>query len=187
MSRITDEATLTQLRASASTVAHLGCVELDAMDIRITDSFRNISWGGDEYLACGDWTGFDPVEEQSELQVSEVEAHLSGVDQSWISDLMQHNYLDRRLRIWRAWLDEGGAVVGQPVLLFDGRMDQPTIADDPEEGSVSIAVSASSHWVDFEQTNGLRTNHSTQQRAFPGDLGFEFAAQILEEIKWGRE
>jgi hypothetical protein len=35
------------------------------------------------------------------------------------------------------------------------------------------------------QVNGRITNNSTQQRFFSGDKGFEFADQIVRDLKWG--
>jgi len=50
-----------------------------------------------------------------------------------------------------------------------------------------LTVEIASHWKDFEKENGRRTNHNTQQLYFDGDLGFEFAAKTIKDLKWGRE
>jgi hypothetical protein len=60
------------------------------------------------------------------------------------------------------------------------------INENPDEGSCTIAISATSHWVDFERRPGRHTNHAEQQVWFPGDLGFEFSSEIVKEIRWGR-
>jgi hypothetical protein len=43
-----------------------------------------------------------------------------------------------------------------------------------------------SHWADFEKKNGRKTNNTSQQRFFSGDVGMDFASQTVQDIKWGR-
>lgn len=186
MSRISNADTLAQANAARHSMAHLAVIEFDGMTVRVCDSFRTITWGGYDYLACGDMVGFESVSETSDLRINSVTAGMSGVDQAYLAELYSLNYLDRPIRIYRAYLDDGGAIIGEPLLLFEGRINEPTVQDDPETGKFIVAIKADSIWTDFEQTNGLKTNDSTHQRIFPGDKGFEFAAQILDQIKWGR-
>jgi len=43
-----------------------------------------------------------------------------------------------------------------------------------------------SHWADFEKKSGRVTNSNSQSLHFAGDKGFDFAANIVKDIKWGR-
>lgn len=187
MSRITDTDTLAQVNAPRHNVAHLAILEFDGMTVRISDSFRDIVWEENTYPACGDMTGFDAVQETSDIQVNSITAGLAGVNQEYLAELFSLNYLDRPISIYRAYLDDAGDIIGEPVLLFEGRINEPTVQDDPSnDGQFMVAIKADSIWTDFDQTNGLRTNDNSHQRVFTGDKGFEFAAQILDQIKWGR-
>ena len=38
----------------------------------------------------------------------------------------------------------------------------------------------------FEKKNGRKTNNTSQQRFFSGDLGMDFSSQTVQDIKWGR-
>ena len=50
----------------------------------------------------------------------------------------------------------------------------------------NVSLSVASHWSDFKKKSGRRTNHNGQQLHFAGDKGFEFAANTVKDIKWGR-
>ena len=186
MSRISNADALAQAQAARHSMCHLCVIEFDDATVRLCDSFKTIIWDGETYPACGDFAGFDSITESSDLEIQTISAGLSGVDQTYLSDLFDRNYLDRPIKIYRAYLDDAGDIIGEPVTIFDGRMDQPSIKDNPADGSFMVSIAASSTWKDFDKTNGLQTNDNTHQRIFSGDKGFEFAAQILDSITWGR-
>ena len=43
-----------------------------------------------------------------------------------------------------------------------------------------------SHWADFEKKAGRFSNNNSQQYFFSGDVGFEYAANTVKDLKWGR-
>ena len=40
--------------------------------------------------------------------------------------------------------------------------------------------------ADFEKKSGRKTNSTSQQRFFSGDLGMAFSSETVLDIKWGR-
>ena len=88
------------------------------------------------------------------------------------------------MRIWKTVLDDQGAIIGDKILTFDGQITGFSI-DDSEDSSV-ISVSCASHWADFERRSGRLTNNNSQQYFFPNDTGFQFAANSIKDIKWGK-
>jgi hypothetical protein len=49
-----------------------------------------------------------------------------------------------------------------------------------------LNVQMASHWSDFERKAGRYTNPNSQALFFTGDKGFDFAANIVKDLKWGR-
>jgi hypothetical protein len=49
-----------------------------------------------------------------------------------------------------------------------------------------IELDIASHWSDFEKRSGRKTNSNSQGLHFTGDKGFDFAANIVKDLKWGR-
>lgn len=175
---------LTELAKRANEPVHLFELYLDDQTVRITDAARQIAWGGNDYIAAGHLIGFDGLEESAELQVTSVKVQLSGVVQDTIALLLTHAYIDRRLAIYTAFVSGAGVVI-DPVPIFDGRCDSPSIDEDPENGKCLVTLTAAQHWVDFERRPGRHTNHEEQQLWFPGDRFFEFVSGLNREIKWG--
>lgn len=186
MDRGASASVVTEIGAAKNQPIHLIKFSFDDGDVCLTDAYRDIAWNGDTYQATGHFLNMSDIEESSELQVDSVSIMLSGVDQSWIGTLLTKNYIDRQVKIYLAFLNTSENVVSNPVLIFDGRMDAPVIADNPDDGTCEITVGVASQFVDFNKVAGRLTNHEDQQIYFPGDKGFEFASEVVKEIIWGR-
>lgn len=179
-------AVITELGKTQNQPFHLVDVIFDGTPIYVTDAWANVAWNAKTYTALGHFIGFSDIEESSALQVANLTAQLSGVDQSLISAVLSENYIDRTLRIYKGFLDDNAAVIASPILIFEGRMDAPTIEENPDDGSCTVSIAATNAWVDFERKSGRHTNHEEQQLFFPGDKGFEFVSEITSEITWGK-
>ena len=177
----------TEIVKAANRPVHLVEVHLDSGVTYMSDSYKSITHDGNEYLGLGHFLGFSDIEEAAEVIVSSMTISLSGVDQVWISNLLQNDYIDRTIKIYTAFLDASQALVVDPVLIFEGRMDQPVIEENPDHGTSVIAVSATNAWVDFQRKTGRHTNHEEQQIHFAGDKGFEFASEIVKDVVWGKK
>ena len=138
------------------------------------------------YIPQSDLLSIAAIEEDANFQIGEVRISLSGVTGAAISLLLGSPYLDRSVKVWRGLFDSEFNVVGDPVLIFDGKISAANIEDDPAEGKSTVDITVSSQWVDFERRNGNKTNDSEQQFRFPGDKGLEFAAETIRNIEWGR-
>lgn len=173
---------------------HLFELYFDNNTVRACDAPFQIDWQGVSFLPNGQFLTFSGVEESSELRDSRVTVTLSGVDQIHISDALQQKYVERRLVIYRAFLDSVNALILDPLPLFDGRMDKMRIAEDPTPGATpgpgmgncSVTVEASAHWSDFGRRPGRHTNDNEQKLHFAGDEFFGFASEINKQILWGR-
>jgi hypothetical protein len=132
----------------------------------------------------GPFLQFSEIQESSDFQITNVTVALGGMRSEDLALFLENQYIDQPLKIWRYWLDEDGRMVGDPVLIFDGRIDKPTITSDPD-GSVSIGCSAASQWVDYSRTNGRHTNNSEQNYYYSGDTIFKYAADSIKDLRWG--
>lgn len=178
-------AVLAELSADSLRIGHLFELVLDSGSVRLTNAFQSVTFDSNVYNATGNQVGFTNLEESGQVEISDVEMKLSGVDQSWISRVLSENYIDRQMKIHVAFFDATWALISDPVLIFDGRADAPRVEIDPANGSSVVALRGTNHWVDFEKPSGRRTNHQEQQVFFPGDNGFEFASTIKADLKWG--
>lgn len=101
------------------------------------------------------------------------------------------NYVGRRVRIYRAFLNQSYSVIGNPLLIFEGEMTKPVVSINPDGGTV-VAVTCSNQWKNFERRNGRHTNFKEQETWADTNLGltdlaFEFTYQNTRQIRWGQE
>ena len=183
MPRTVNASTITALQSDSIRMCHLVQVDFDTV-VRITDNFHKVTSGGDTFLPAGHLLSIGTTQETQELRIGSLQISLSAVDQAYVSIFLNSDYLNRRVRIWKAVLDSSGAIIGDALATFDGEITGFSISEDRE--SSTITVSCSSHWADFEKKSGRFTNNNSQQYFFPSDTGFRFAAESIKDIQWGK-
>ena len=99
--------------------------------------------------------------------------------------LLNENYIDRKVVIYQAFLNDSEALVSSPVQIFSGRINNPIIKEDISNNTATLAVNVASQFVDFNKINCRYTNNESQQSFFAGDTGFRFAAASVKELNWG--
>ena len=174
-------AVLAELALQANQPAHLFELRFDATDggtLYFTDSYRAITWNNQIYSAGGHLISFSGLTESAELRIADVKGQLSGVDQTMIAQILLKQYLDRRLLIYKAFFDEATqAIKVDPFPIHDGRMDEPTIDEDPGTGKSIVQITSHDQFADFERRAGRHTNPADQNLHFPNDRCFDLMAQ----------
>ena len=153
--------------------------------VRLTDLGRNITAFSNTFTASSHMLGIGEVSESTEVRVNSMSLELSGVEQTYVSLFLGTDYIDVWVSVWRAVLNSSGTIVGDPFLYFKGVISGYEIKETRETTTISVEVA--SHWKDFEKLNGRKSNHNSQQLHFAGDLGLEYGARIIKDIKWGRK
>ena len=154
--------------------------------IYLTNAWRSIVWGGNTYTANGHFLAVQGLSETFDMTIPNVTISLSGVDQSWIAVLLTKQAIDRQIIIYKAFVNYAtSALVGAPVVLFDGRIDFLSLTDSPADGKSEITVSASNQFVDFNRSPGRHTNPNEQRIFYPSDKGFDMVTNVNPGTKWG--
>ena len=180
----------TQKAASAKEVqriAHLFEAQLDQQTLRLTNASKNISIAADDethtFLSVGDLGTVSPVEEGAELQAYAVAVSLCGINDTLIAIAQQEHVQGRNAKIYLALLDENSNLLGEPLLLFAGRIDSMhwQAGNNP-----SITLTVKNPLADWERNKLRRYTHSDQKNTFPEDNFFEYINTISERpITWG--
>lgn len=184
MARSATGAFSAQLALSTNTPIYLFELYFDSGTDWMTDCAVPVSWGGNAYLSTGRMLSFSGLTETSDMQIPSTTLTFSGVDQVYVSIALNQPFMDRRITIYKAFLDSAMAVVTSPVLMFDGRMDTMTVSDTPGD-STTISITATNQWADFNRKPGRHTNSQEQEIYFPGDKFFEYVTQLNKDLKWG--
>ena len=151
---------------------------------RFTDHYKDITYDSNTYSASSLFTRLSSVTESSEIEVSNITLSFSGADQTIISLFLSNNYMEKEAEVYKGFLNSSEAVIADPFLLFKGRIESFSIDESINQSNANIIVA--SHWSDFSKIEGRKTNTGSQELHFSGDLGFEFASQTVQDIKWGK-
>ena len=156
--------------------------------VNITDcSFSitsSVSGSSVTYNASDFILGISNHTEETDITKSTINLSLSGADTTFISTVLNENVVNDNVDIYRAFLDSSNSIITDPFLLYRGKID--TYEVEETDNSSLVGLSIVSHWADFEKKNGRKTNNTSQQRFFSGDVGMDFASQTVQDIKWGR-
>jgi hypothetical protein len=149
-----------------------------------TDHYKDLVFNSNTYVASSLFLGLSEVTESSEVSVNSLSLRFTGADQTIISLFLNNDYMDKPVNVYRGFLNSSQALIADPFLLFEGRIENFNIEDDVTSSSVLISVA--SHWADFDKVRTRKTNTNSQKIYFPNDKGFDFASRSVREIKWGR-
>ena len=185
MDRGSSSAFQTEIVKGQNRPVHLVSVHFDNEIVYMTDAYKAITFASNNYQAYGEFLNFSDIEEAAEVMVSSITLSLSGVQTTWVSRLLNYQYIDRTVKIYTAFLNDTQALIVDPVLIFEGRMDAPIISENPDDGTASVSVSATNAWVDFGRITGRHTNHEETQIHYAGDRGFEYSSELIADIAWG--
>tara|TARA_E500000331_G_C17170580_1_gene675874 strand:+ start:593 stop:1174 length:582 start_codon:yes stop_codon:yes gene_type:complete len=141
--------------------------------------------GANTYLAQGQFLFFGNVVESSDLRVGQIDMTFTAVDTTTIALLINNSYMNKRVVVYRAILQEDYSFTADDVFtVFDGFIMGYSIQETNDTATVTMTVA--SQFADFERANGRKTNPASQQIHFPNDDGMNFSAQIVKDLKWGR-
>ncbi len=163
--------------------------EFDSGDLLLNDSFSNIDYDGDTYLYTKGMLVISNVIENALPKIDTLDVTLSGVDTTAANEkVLNDDFFQRNITIWYGFrVKQTGVLVADPYLYFTGRMDEPVIQDNPNNGTSTVTVSANGRLADFGSRPGRHTNNEDHQFLFPGDEFFEFVSNVPTLIDWGRK
>lgn len=158
-------------------------LQFDSGAVRVWSGRGQLTWNAETYEGVGDLGKISPIEEGVEQKAFGVGLELSGIPAEFISIALDEDVQGRTAQVWLGFLDSNLALVVDPVLVFQGRMDTMD-ASLGERGAVS--VTAESRLIDWERARVRRYTDADQQERFAGDKGFAFVNETVEkEIVWG--
>ena len=193
MTRSIASATQTKLAGRQIFVADLIELQLSTTQYLTTTNI-NISYdsatapdaGTNTYLAQGQFISYGRVTESADLRINSIQMRFTAVDLTTVNLLMNNDYIDKRVVIYRVVLGSDYTFTSDDIwLVFDGSVTAYNIKESKDSATATITVA--SQFADFERTNGRRTNPASQNIHFPYDKGMDFAPELVKDIKWGRD
>ena len=152
--------------------------------VRAWSGIGDLSWDSKNWTGTGNLLTVSAVQENADTVASGATVTLTGVPVELISLALSSVRQGGAGRIYLGFLS-AGAVVADPVLVFEGKLDVPVIEEDAETASIAIAYE--SRLIDLQKPRESRYTDQDQQRIYPGDLGMSFVPSLQEKtLAWGR-
>lgn len=175
----------TELLSSILRPVVLVKLEFDSGDVLVWNGIGTLSFNGDTYLGGGDLMSVGTSAESLELKAVGLEMALSGIPSSLLSIALGEDFQERRGTVWLGALDSSYTLVVDPEPVFSGRMDTMDIKEGAETSTIILTLE--NRLADMQRPSERSYTDLEQQLEFPGDLGFEFVADLNDgkEIVWG--
>lgn len=159
--------------------------------LRIWTGYHTITIDSEDYIGGGNLIQLDSVNESADLKATGIAIGLTGLDSSILSSAISQvaNGVPAELYFGVLTTTGSGAsasttVVDTPYLLFEGFLDEISIADTGATSDISFTIE--NKMVVLEKPVDRRYTDQDQKNLFANDKGLEFVADIqLKAIAWG--
>ena len=170
--------------ASVVSVAVLVRMELDSGDLRLCNALHSIEWNGETWIGVGLLCSIEPIKETIAAEAVGYKLTMASARTEALALALQENPQGRRCTIYVAIADpDTGAFIGDPDIECVGLIDQFIVSETPDSGIVTVTVE--NELVDLHKPLTGRMTHSDQQQKFPGDMFFQYVADMTERaVKW---
>jgi hypothetical protein len=134
---------------------------------------------GKTFIGLGWLAKLSSIPQTTKIQAQNVTLSLSGIPPNLVSEVVGQVRMTGTVTMWYGFF-LGGALIADPVQVFSGSMDVPSLTDDADSSESSIACENT--LLSLNLAPNRRFDDLDQQLDFPGDLGFSFV-QALANIQ----
>ena len=151
---------------------------------RVWTGVGPLLYAGETFLGVGSFGESGTVSEGVELKASGTSVKLSGIDQVFLAASLEDIWVGAPAAIWQAFLDDNGAVIGTPYLLFSGTVDVPTTEVNPEDVAISLLLE--SRFANLNRPQNRRYTSADQRLQYPTDSSMFFVERENDiAVNWG--
>ena len=167
---------------------HLGKFEFKDETLYFNTSPVEITYNSQVYYAVGNLGSVDDIVETDELSSSSLDVHLSMFNDKVRDYAASLEYANRPATIYRAYLDENYNLIGEPLVLFYGSMDNVAFNERGDQSVLSLTIA--DHLVDWARTRNGRYTSAEQKLIDSTDTGLDHITNAVEksrgeiEVEW---
>lgn len=177
------------LRAINPVVVGLVEVNLPGYDLRLLDGASQVNWGGNRFVGrdpvYGSWISSDSFSDGMGDEAPAMSIQLAPSSEASAAELTAAEVQGSRARIWFAVIDKTtGGLVPDPLLLFEGVLDQPSLDVDKRKLTLDYDLVTAFEGL-FLDDEGIRLSDAHHQAVWPGEKGLEYMTGTNRTIIWG--
>ena len=183
-----------QVSSDSVEMAFLLKLRFDSGDQNVWTGIGDLIFNGDTYQGIGNLSSISQYNETQSIQAEGMTFTLSGNIGSNISTALTEEFQNRICTFWVAFFDDNVSpgMLNDPLIIFQGRMDNMLINHGSETSTVSIV--AENIFISLEHAINRRytpSDHNIDDFTNANgdiifDKGFDFVATLADkEIFWG--
>lgn len=173
---------LNSLSSQNHFVIDLVKIVLPSQTVRYTNAVVDYTYNAETYLSAQGYVGHTDIAEATAADNESINLLFDGVDTT-ISDLvLNQNFVASTVIIYKAILDD--TFTGTAFEIYKGQLESFNLLQ--EKDTLKLQLNCGGPFADFQKTAiyGSATQASYQS-IHPNDLGFEYVAANLADLKWG--
>jgi hypothetical protein len=135
------------------------------------------------------WTGMgwlgkvSSVPQTSKIQAQNITLSLSGIPSQLMVEASQQVRMNGVATVWIGFCDSNGNLLKDPVQVFLGGLDVPTLTDNGD--TCTIEITCENPLLTLNLAPNRQFDDADQQIYFPGDLGLSFVDALIElQLLW---
>lgn len=173
-------------QVAADTASHSGSAvllefEFDSGTLYLCLGRWTITYGGNVYVHTG--AAMTVAEHGEAADGTEgLEITLTGLDAGIFDLVVSEPYQRRPMRLLELRFDADDQPVGDPTVEFPGRMLLLTSVENAKDRKHTVAVQCEHFDAEGRRPRNIRFSDAEQQRRYPGDLGAEYVASMVERV-----
>jgi hypothetical protein len=145
----------------------------------------NTTWNGQTWQGVGSLLKISTVEEKATVAATGLVVTLSGINPTLLANVLNEFNLTGPVKVFLGAFSSPGVLIPDPITLWSGALDQPTI--DVGGDSASISINCESRLLEMNVSVERRYTDQDQQLDVPGDLAFSFVNSIQDQpVYWGQ-
>ena len=170
--------------AAAPAVGIINLIEMDFTSgtLYLTNWPVSVTVGSNTYTGLGNLGSIGEMKESEDGASQKIELELSQVNAAQLSLALGGvaTYQNRAVRIYTALTDVNLVISGSPVLRFAGVMNRVKIPARDQDGKGRVVMECVTGGYDVRKNPAaLRMNDSQHQANKPGELGFQYIADLI--------
>jgi len=143
---------------------------------RAWTGINTLVWNSYNWEGVGDLGGVSAITQTADLSAEGITLSLSGIPSGNVSSAISDVATYLTVDVWLGFLDASNAVIVDPVHVFAGHVDVPTVQDTGETATISIT--AENDLLILSKSSQRRYTNDDQQIIYPTDTGFQFVPSV---------
>jgi hypothetical protein len=127
---------------------------------------------GQSFTGLGWLAKVSTIPQTSKVQAQNITLSLSGIPSELVLEAINQVRINGVARVWLGFFNSTGAVIADPVQLFAGALDVPTLTD--SGATCTLSITAENPLLLLNESPARNFDDADQQIYTPGDLGMSF-------------